>query len=366
MPTVTDAYAEMLAAIDAAVASIRFEFYVFRAGGPGERFRAALTAAARRGVRVRILLDAFGSGDLPDGYWDPLIRAEGEAAKFNPASPLWFSIRSHRKLVLIDDCIAFLGGFNIGPEYEGDGVARGWRDLGLAVRGPAVAHLAASFDLMWEHRRFRRFRLLRSRRARWKRLRDCSSAEVMAIGPGMGRNMFRKTLVGSLGTARDVRIIASYFVPGLRLRRALMRVARRGGRVRLLLAGKSDIAFLQAAGRSFYRRLLSAGVEIAEYEPQILHAKLAIVDRVVYAGSSNLDARSFSLNYEIMMRIVDAGLSRDGCALFDADWARSRPIRRAEWIRTRTWVDQLYGTIARFALTKLDPWITRRQLRNLS
>ena len=123
---------------------------------------------------------------------------------------------------------------------------------------------------------------------------------------------------------------------------------------------------VQAASRTFYARLLRAGVEIAEYEPQILHAKLALIDDAVFAGSSNLDARSLSVNYELMVRVCDPALAAEGRALFEADWARSRVITAESWGRSRTWTDRFYGMIALFCLTKIDPWFARRRLRTLA
>ena len=367
LPTAVEGYREMLAAIEGAFASIRFEFYIFKAGGPGDRFRDALIAAVRRGVKVRILLDGFGSGDLPAHYWDQLRAAGGEASFFNPGPLLRLPIRNHHKLLVVDDALAFVGGFNIGPEYEGDGVARGWRDLGLALSGPVVATLAASFDAMWQNQNFRRRRDLRQLGSRWRRRRGKpADPQVMAMGPALGRNAFHDLLIGSVREAREIRIIASYFVPSLKLRRALRAVARRGCRVRLILPGKTDVAMVQAASRTFYSRLLRAGIEIAEYRPQILHAKLAIIDGVVFAGSSNLDARSLTVNYELMVRVSDPALAAGGRDLFEADWARSRRISLEEWQRQRSWTDRISGMIARFCLTKIDPWFTRRRLRTLA
>jgi cardiolipin synthase len=188
----------------------------------------------------------------------------------------------------------------------------------------------------------------------------------MAMGPALGRNAFQALLLHSVREAREVRIIASYFVPSLKLRRALRRLARRGGRVQLLLAGKSDVAMVQAAGRTYYSGLLRAGVEIAEYQPQILHTKLAIIDGAVFAGSSNLDARSLTVNYELMVRLPDAALAEEGRALFAADWERSRRILLPEWRAGQTWRDRLYGLIARFCLIKIDPWFARSRLRTLN
>jgi cardiolipin synthase A/B len=367
LPTAVEGYREMLAAVEGAFASIRFEFYIFKAGGPGDRFRDAFIAAARRGVKVRLLLDGFGSGDLPAHYWDTLRAAGGEAAIFNPGPLLRLPVRNHHKLLVVDDAQAFVGGFNIGPEYAGDGVTNGWRDLGVVLAGPVVRVLAASFDAMWENKNFRRHRGLRLLAARWRhRARQPADLQVMAMGPALGRNAFQELLVRSVRAAREINIISAYFVPSLRLRRALRKMARRGVRVRLILPGKTDVAMVQAASRTFYARLLRAGVEIAEYQPQILHAKLAIIDDAVFVGSSNLDARSLSVNYELMVRACDPVLAAEGRTLFEADWARSRLITAEEWQRERTWADRCYGLIARFCLTKIDPWFARRRLRTLA
>jgi cardiolipin synthase A/B len=367
MPTVADGYRQMLAAIEGASISLQFEFYIFKAGGPGDRFRAAFIAAARRGVKVRVLLDGFGSSDLPANYWDGLRAVGGEAFLFNPGVLLRLPIRNHHKLLVVDGSLAFVGGFNIGPEYEGDGVTGGWRDLGLVLSGPAVAPLAECFDAMWQHRSFGRHRDIRMLASRWRhRPWQAADPRVMATGPALGRNAFQTILLHSVRHAREVRIIASYFVPSRPLRRALRRLAQRGGRVRLILAGKSDVPMVQAAGRTYYSQLLRAGVEIAEYQPQILHTKLAIIDDAVFVGSSNLDARSLRVNYELMVRIPDPELTAEGRALFEADWRNSRPITLPEWRAARTWRDRIYGLIARFCLIKIDPWFARRRLRSLS
>ena len=253
MPTVDDAYRRMLAAIAGAVESVRFEFYIYKAGGPGERFRSALEEAARRGVIVRVLLDAFGSGDLSAEMWRDLRAAGGEVYLFNPGPLLRLPVRNHQKLLVVDESIAFLGGFNIGPEYEGDGVSGGWRDLGLVITGPAVAPLVSSFEAMWQHRDFHYYHGLRAIGARWRRrTRAKGELQVMSMGPGLGRNVFHDVLLRDVRQAREVLIVSAYFVPGLKLRRALRRLAQRGGRVRLILAGRTDIAVVQAAGRTYY------------------------------------------------------------------------------------------------------------------
>jgi cardiolipin synthase len=367
LPSAIEGYRDMLAALAEAVTEIRFEFYIFKAGTPGDQFREAFVDAARRGVKVRVLVDGFGSGDLPASYWDKLRAAGGEAAFFNPGPLLRLPIRNHHKLLVVDEAAAFVGGFNIGPEYVGDGVTAGWRDLGLALCGPLVRPLAASFDVMWDNRNFRRHHEVRLLATRWRhRWRQPADRQVMAMGPALGRNAFHTLLLRSVHEAQEIRIIAAYFVPSRRLRRALRKVARRGCRVRLILPAKTDVAMVLAASRTYYGGLLRAGVEIAEYQPQILHTKLAIIDGTVFVGSSNLDARSLSVNYELMVRITAPALAAEGRGLFDADWAHSRPISLEAWRRRQTWTDRISGLVARFCLTRIDPWFARRRLRSLA
>ena len=367
LPTGAVAFARMLAAVGQARRSIRLEYYIYRADRTGDRFRAALTAAARRGVRVQLLLDAFGSSGLPADYWREFQHGGGEPRVFNPLTWRLFALRNHRKLLLVDDAVAFIGGFNIGDEYDGDGVTRGWRDLGVELYAPvAIRQLAAAFDSMFtasglHHRLFRRLRYpLRHP------LPAGRSGPVLLSGPRLGPNRFRAQLLRQLKAARHVQIISSYFIPSFRLRHALRRVARRGGTVELLLAGKSDVPLALLAGRARYGSLLRAGVRIREYQPQILHAKLAIVDDTVFAGSSNLDARSFGINYELMVRFDDATLAASGRKRFAADQRHGTEITLEKWRESQTWLQRLRGLWAGFLLTKVDPWLAHTQLRALS
>jgi cardiolipin synthase len=145
----------------------------------------------------------------------------------------------------------------------------------------------------------------------------------------------------------------------------LRRVARRGGTVELLLAGKTDVPLAQLAARTLYGALLKAGVRIWEYQPQVLHAKLAIVDQTVFVGTANLDARSLGINYELMVHLADTRLAAEAAAAFAADVRQSHEISLAQWRSTRTWLTRLRGAWARFLLTKVDPWLARHQMRNI-
>ena len=298
----------MLAAIDAAGQSVCLEVYTFEDGPLGRRFLEALVRARARDVRVRVLVDAIGSIMLSNHFWDPLRQAGGEIRVFNVIGLRRVTIRNHRKLLVCDERVAVVGGFNISPAYEGDGVKSGWCDVGLRIEDPPLAkQLASSFDEMFERADFRHKRFMRWRKFGAKKAVTLPVEQILFSGPGRGRSPFKQSLRQDLMQARDVRIVVAYFLPTWRLRRALVRVARQGGRVQLILAGKSDVPLAQLAAQSLYRRLLRSGVEIYEYQPQILHAKLIIVDGIVYTGSSNLDVRSLRINYELMIRFADAG-----------------------------------------------------------
>jgi cardiolipin synthase len=357
----------MLALINGARISVRCETYIWSPDAVGARFRAALTRAATRGVRVLVLVDAVGSSALPADYWRELEAAGGRARIFNPISLRHFALRNHRKLLLVDEVAAIIGGFNIADEYDGDGVTRGWRDLGLELSDPpALRQLAESFDSMFRDHRLRHWLLRHVRRPslRWP-LFYRRPGPVLFSGPRLVSNQFSRHLLLALREARQVRIISAYFLPGFRLRVALRRVARRGGTVELLLAGKTDVPLAQLAARTLYGSLLKAGVRIWEYQPQILHAKLALVDEAVFAGTSNLDARSLGINYELMAHLREPGLAAAARSAFAGDLAHAREITLSEWRQSRSWLTHLRGSWARFLLTKVDPWLARRQMRNI-
>ena len=154
----------MLEAIEAARVSVRLEIYTCSPGPLAVRFLAALAAAQERGASVRVMVDAVGSIDLPETFWDPLRGAGGEARQFNPLSLNRFGIRDHRKLLVCDEQTAIIGGFNIAQEYDGDGVTSGWCDVGLKLTGAVVAELAAAFDEMFARVDFRHKRFMRLRK----------------------------------------------------------------------------------------------------------------------------------------------------------------------------------------------------------
>lgn len=359
------AYAEIEQAIQAARDSVRLETYLMRDHGPAKRILNQLISAARRGVRVRVMVDAFGSEALPPEFFVELTRAGGEARIFNPRPLLRLSFRDHRKLLVCDDNVAIVGGFNIGPEYDGNGVTDGWRDLGLRLGGPTASHLAASFDQMFA---------LASFDAKWIKVfraetshsaSVCPAVELLVSGPFVSPPLLRQQMYLDLERGRDVSIAAAYFVPSRRIRQALAGCAQRG-RVRLLLAGRTDVPVARLASEHTYPALLEAGVSIYEYQPQILHSKLLIIDDVLYIGSSNLDRRSLHINYELMLRMQWPALVQDALEIFSADLQHSRLIDARHWDRERSSWRSLKARSSYWLLARLDPVIARRKLRALS
>ncbi|WP_160164548.1 phospholipase D-like domain-containing protein [Pedosphaera parvula] len=352
----------MLEAIHSAQKSIRLETYIYSDDSVGEKFRQALIQACQRGIKVKVMVDSLGSQRLRSDYWQPLIAAGGEARWFNPNRLKRFGFRDHRKMLVCDEEVAFVGGFNIAKEYEGDGIKTGWYDLGLRIENSLAADLAATFDEMFgraytSHKRFAQWRKSSAKKDIIKQ-----DGELLLSGPGRG-SPFKRALRTDLMHARSVQIIAAYFVPTRKIRRDLFRIARRGGRVQLILAGKSDVTLSQLAGQSLYRRMLRAGIEIYEYQPQILHAKMILVDDVVYVGSSNLDPRSLYINYEFMLRFKNDDLADEARSLFENNLQNCRQIELEAWRKSRSWWERFKQRWAYFIIARADPIIARWQAK---
>jgi cardiolipin synthase A/B len=355
----------MIEAISSATRSVRLETFIFHSGDVGDLFREALVAAQRRGVQVRVMCDAFGSLRLLTSYWDSLVAEGGEFRWFNPIQLNRIIYRDHRKILVIDESLAFIGGFNIGTEYCGDGITCGWRDIGLKVKGPMAKALAATFDDLFSRADCRHARFQTMRRTAADAVAQHPEWTLLLTGPGRGHRALKQFLIHDFERADRIEIMSAYFLPNLRILRALKRAAMRGARVRLLLAGKSDVRLMRVATRGLYSSLLRAGVEIFEYEPQIMHAKIVIVDNVVYAGSANLDARSLSINYEVLARIPSAPLAAQARDIFEGDLKHCARMERRHWRSPRGMWQKLMERTAYFILARIDPYIARRQRRNL-
>jgi len=361
-----EALAQMLQEIESARRSVCLEMFIVRESAIAEKFRAVLVSACQRGLEVRVLIDALGSIQLPESFWDPLTKSGGEFHWFNPLAVGRLGIRDHRKILVCDDQVAFIGGLNIAPEYQGDGINSGWHDFGLKIHGPLAKELARAFDEMFQladfkHRRFARLRKSIHQKTVWS-----PGASLLLSTPGRETSPVQYALHTDFEKARKIQIICAYFLPTSRIRRALSRVAHHGGKVQLILAGKSDVPWMRFASQSMYRRLLRAGVEIYEYQPQILHAKLIVIDdRIVYAGSANLDIRSLQLNYELLVRLEDEDVAQGASDMFKSDLKHCRRIELKEWVKARTVFAKIKSRLAYLVLARLDPFLAIRQMKKL-
>lgn len=355
-----------LAAIAQAKSTVRMETYIYTDEEIGRRFRTALIDAARRGVQVWLLVDALGGMDLSDDYFDELTAQPTGAMKwFNKPSLGSWAFRDHRKLLVIDSETAFVGGCNIAEDYHGDGVTRGWRDGGLRIDGPVTVELEAEFDQQFESADQKQWRVLKNKKQQTRK-RRCQNPAIrpLFIHPGYGDNPLRDAVRNDLKTARDIAVTSAYFLPTGGFLEQFTDAVQRGARMRLMLGGKSDVKLMQRATQAMYSRLLRAGIEVFEYQPQILHAKMLIIDDVVYVGSSNLDPRSLRINFEIMIRVRDPALAARARQQFDEDIKRAAMVT-PESVWDVPWWELIDQRVARWILGRVDPRVSENMLRRM-
>ena len=307
------AYPAMLEAIAGAQGEILLESYTIAGDGTGRAFFDALEAAARRGVEVRLLCDGMGSFGLPSAWFAALEAAGGRAVVYRPVAPWrarWGLLRrDHRKVLVVDRRIGFLGGLNLADEY--DGYARAgefWRDLHMAVDGPAAWSLAGLFAGTWNRCTDR------DRRMPWQppvaALFDGDAGvAVQVIGnhETSHRSLIRRSFFAAIHRARrTIRIANPYFIPDHSIAGALGAAVERGVDVRVLVPARSDILLVDLASRAAFPRLLRRGVRIAEWSFGMMHAKAASVDgEWATVGSYNLDHRSWRYNLEVTANVFD-------------------------------------------------------------
>lgn len=328
--------------IAAARESVHCVVYIFRPDAAGLRFLATLTDAARRGVAVRLLYDSLGSFGLKAAHLAPLRAAGGRAEAFLPLlwkrRPFTVNLRNHRKLLVVDGAVAFVGGRNVGDEYFTDrlGRARLWLDAMVAVRGPVVARLQEVFVEDW-------YTATEEELPESLPLPPAGSAAAAVVCSGPDREVsgLWYALIQAIGEARrSLELCSPYLVPPPMLLFALQLAAARGVRVRIHTNGpKTEAAVLYHAQRSYYGRLLECGIEIHETVDDYSHSKLLVVDdRVVMVGSANLDLRSASLNFELGVVVVDAApLAAQIRATLEQRAARFRRIRATDLPRAPWW-----------------------------
>ena len=325
-----------LHAISQAKRLIALEVYIFRSDQTGRAFADALCQRSRHGVKVFVIYDSFGSFDTRADLFEQMRSAGVRVVEFHPMLPwnchhAWRPAnRNHRKLLLIDDNIAGMGGLNIGDEYAGKGADLRWRDNAIAVVGPSSRPLFHAFAHTWHYCRHGG----RIRQAQYihQPTPQDGALGVMASVPTTNSRL-RPWLYGIVRQARwSIDLSMAYFAPDDALIRELCLAGQRGVRLRLLLPGRTDHALLRAAGRSFYETLMNAGAEIYEWNGEMLHAKTMVIDRQIsIVGSANLDHRSIEYNLELSTIIHSQPFAGHLTDLFEFDTTLSTAISLETW-----------------------------------
>ncbi|MDP2030454.1 MAG: cardiolipin synthase ClsB [Thiobacillus sp.] len=344
----------LIAAIDAAHTEIHLETYIFNADPTAGTVRDALMRAARRGVQVRVLIDGVGSREFPADWLDALKTAGASVLVYRPIVTGWLSNphnlrRLHRKLVVIDARIAWVGGMNLMDDFEPVRFDSPRFDFSVEVQGPLLARIHLQARRLWW------LVALTQRQAgerksvvepSWPTDGHIRAAFVVRDNFAHRRDIER-VYHAALSMARDEIILASaYFLPGHRFRTLLKEAVARGVRVQLLVQGHTDHPFFQAAARALYRDLLAAGVKIHEYQASELHAKAAVVDgHWATVGSSNIDPFSLLLAREANIVVEDAGFARDLEQRLQQAITQSLPLDPADWQR-RPWPQRMVSWLA--------------------
>lgn len=352
--------AAIFALIDAAQSRIRICFYMFAADTTGTEVRDALIAAAVRGVKVQLIIDSFGSGDISDRFFDPLVEAGGQYHCFGTRKGFGYFIRNHQKILIADEAHALVGGFNITDQYFGRKDDDSWEDLGLVVSGRQVSHLARYFDEL--------DRISKGGKVRYRGIRHVirnwrpgiGEIQWLLGGPTTRISPWALTLKRSLQVGKRFDIVSAYFSPSQGILRRIAKVARRNKGSRLVMAGKTDNGATIPAARLLYRYLLKRKAHIYEYQPRPLHMKLMVIDDAVYVGSANLDIRSLFINLEIMVRVKDAAFAAHCRKLIDSLVAESEEQTRILLKNRDSWWSRFKAGMAYFLVNSVDHTIGRR------
>ena len=337
-------FPSMLEAIRGAKSTINFETFIYWSGDIGEAFTEALCDRAKAGVKVRILFDAIGSSKIDQDYVKRLRDCGVQMIAYHALSWYDFSSdrhinnRTHRKLLIVDGKIGFTGGVGIADEWSGHAQDKDhWRDMHYRVEGPAVAQLQSAFLDNWIKNTGQ---VLHAEPyfPPLEQVGDCD-AQVFKSGSAGGGESMELLFLLSLATAKkDIRIGNAYFIPDDQTIDALIAASKRGVRVRIIVPGPHlDVDVVGEASRGSWGKLLKEGVEIYEYQPTMYHTKLMIIDDAwVSVGSSNMDNRSFRLNDEANLNVLNKDFAAGQIKVFEDDIAQSKQYTYEDW-KHRPW-----------------------------
>jgi cardiolipin synthase len=328
----------MIELIERAESSVSLESYILRSDAVGERFAEALKAAARRGVRARVITDAIGGRRASRAFVHDL-RAHGvEVGYFNRLGlKLWFGLipRDHRKLLVVDDAAGITGGVGIGREWV-TGVSESrrsrWRDTAIRIEGPAALDMSDAFDGMWRRvtgERVKRVRHLRApaRGAELDPLTHESALVGIVEGEPWRLRVARALQMQAISAERSIWLASAYFVPSWSELEAITGAARDGVDVRILVPSRNDHPWVTMLTRRYYRRLLANGVRIWEWQGEMMHAKTSVIDGSwVRVGSTDVNFLGIAINYELDAVVQDHALAYEAQMMFLDDLRQSTEI----------------------------------------
>ncbi len=325
----------ILAGIAEAKDYILFQFYILRDDGLGQEIKDALIAKASEGVRVYVLYDELGSKDLSETYIEQFRSAGIEIVPFNTTqgsgNRFRLNFRNHRKIVVVDGEIAYVGGHNVGDEYLGkDPVLTPWRDTHVELRGPVVQCIQVPFLEDWNWATGQRPEL------NWipKKAADGNTAAAcLPTGPADKLETGTLWYLHAINTATDrLWLVSPYFVPDEQLMSALQLAALRGVDVRVLIPQNPDQILVYLSAMSYFEEAEEAGVKIYRYQPGFLHQKVVLVDDYAAAiGTHNLDNRSMRLNFEVTMLMLDKEFASEVEKMLEQDFSKSKLVSATEY-----------------------------------
>ncbi len=336
-------YEQGLRDISAAVRTINLEAYIFQKGEIAERYLSALTERARAGVKVNLLLDALGSAATRDRYLHAFKDGGGRVGWYNPAK--WnklprYNNRTHRELLIVDGHVAYIGGAGIADHwYRNTARKPRWRDTMVRVEGDAVRNLQATFAENWLEACGE---ILTGREYYPRveaRVEARSEASVLVINstPSAGGATRARVLFQMLvaSAQKTIDVTTPYFLPDRSLSDEIVRAVERGVHIRIIVPGRHSDHFLtRSSSQRSFGKLLKAGVQIFEYEPAMIHAKILMIDGLwSVVGSTNFDNRSFGLNDEVNLAVRDSAFTARLEDDFAQDLANSRQVTYESWRR---------------------------------
>jgi cardiolipin synthase len=358
LPDTTAYEAELFDLVRSARRTVHVLVYIYMPDASGRRFLDVLVEAARRGVRVVLLVDALGASRATNRFFRPLTQAGGTVERFHSRLDRNCLVRTHQKMMVGDGARAVIGGFNIGNQYFGPLEDGDFRELGLAIAGSSASRLAAHVDEL-----LAMTRAGRTGQSDLDALSLSGSAEGGAVrllfsGPGPHGGTLLDQLRADIGAGSHASVVAAYLMPDEVTLRLLCDIATRGSLL-VVGPGRSDLPLVRPSAWHIYGPLLEAGARIAEFDARPLHAKLIVVDDVVYFGSSNLDLRSLFINLELMVRIESPELADQARCLVESLAERSTPVTRERYARRGLLLRRAGWLLATILLSRIDFWLYR-------